>query len=135
MKAKAFIIAILALPIPLLFTINIIRTQVAEENETITTTEMLGKISNLDLSFSSTYLQIAESGKSWELFAENINSDNMFGDEEGDFTFKKFFETIKNFFQAIWQSICIPFVLIGEICTMLYECIMVFVSFVGFVPS
>lgn len=115
MKAKHFIIAIIAAFIPFLFAVNILRTQTKGQDNFMGTSGFLQLASEIDFSFSSTYVSIADAGNSWKEQSENPNAEN--------------------FFKALWNSIKIPFIAIGETLSSVYDCIMVFIKFVGIIPE
>ena len=180
-KAGGFVLAIIALILPVMLAVNIIRTEANGKDDQISFYELMANLSEINVSFSATYLQIAEAGVAWQdvvgqlrittgtittpdgqigqievpgqvgspvvnWLLDNVVAPvaNFFKDlfttgPSGDFTLEAWFngliEGIGNFFNALWQSICIPFVFIGEACQMIYDVIKVFATFVGFVPG
>lgn len=65
--------------------------------------------------FKCKYTSIAKTGEAWKEQNENPNAGN--------------------FFKALWESIKIPFIASGELLTSVYDCIIIFVKFVGLMPD
>ena len=103
-----------------------------EGTESITTYEILKGIEEIDLSFTNTYYQIAQTGQAWDeamtwtSAPENADLLKQIG---------YFFDQVGEFFNAVFQSIKIIFTLISEIFSTIYDCIRVFAKFVGFIPG
>ena len=115
MRIKTFMITIIAAFIPFLFAVNILRTQTKGQENFMGTNGFLQLASEINFSFSDTYVSIAEAGKNWNKQSDDPN--------------------VSNFFSALWNSIKIPFVAIGESLESTYDCIMVFIKFVGIIPD
>ena len=137
---KKITISLAAILVPLLFTINIVRTITTNnKNNTIGFGTMLERISNIEFSFPDTIERIAEAGKAWKETGDQFDKINDYTDEG---FFKNLANAIKNLFtgiwkafQALWESIKVPIIAIGEILYHLYECLKTFISFTGIIPG
>lgn len=119
MKTKRKIAGIIILILPFLFAVNILRTQLSKNKDNFMGIgSALELAEDINFSFAGTYIKIAEAGNQWQ----NVS--------EGDG-----WQQIENFFTAVWTSIQVPFVAIGELLKGVYECVIVFVKYVGFLPS
>lgn len=116
MRSRSFILSILVFFIPFLFAVNILRVELGQDGGYLSLTGFLQFTSEIDFSFSDTYVAIAEAGASWDKL---VNSDpNIF-----------------NLVWAIYYSLYVPFTAINELISVIYDCVLVFVKFVGFLPS
>lgn len=116
MRSKSFILSFLVFFIPFLFAVNILRMQVGEGNGYLSFTGFLQFTSEIDFSFSGTYVAIANAGAAW--------NDVLVSDPD-----------IWNLLHAIWLSLYVPLMAINEFISVIYDCVLVFVKFVGYLPS
>lgn len=109
MKTKSFIISIMAIFIPFLFAINILRTTMTgNKNNFMGSGQALQYASEIDFSFTNTYIQVAKVGEEW-------NSADSF----------------LSGMTALWDSIKIPFIAISDFLKGAYKCVEIFAKFIG----
>ena len=116
MRSKSFILSIFVFFIPFLFAVNILRMELGQDNGYLSLTGFLQVTSEIDFSFAGTYVAIAEAGAAWDKL---VTSD----------------PDIWNLVWAIYYTLYVPYMAINEVISVIYDCVLVFVKFVGFLPS
>lgn len=114
-KTGNIFLTIAILIVPILLAINILTGATQEGKNTTTLGYFAQTISEADIGFSETYIAIAQAGQSW-------NDIGTTGD---------FFAEVKNFFDAMWNTIRVPAIMIREACASMYEVIELFFNLLG----
>lgn len=117
MRSKSFFLSILVFFVPFLFAVNILRMQLGGDDGTfLSFTGFLQYASEIDFSFSGTYVAIAYAGEAWRVV---IDSD----------------PDIFRLLGALWLTVSVPVQMLMDFIGGVYDCVLVFVKFVGSLPQ
>lgn len=114
------VLVVIAILVPLLFAINILRSFYLPDGEYVGMSYILSKFSEYDFNTSDYLLEVAEVGAAWDFV--NIP----------DLTFD---EWLEQFFPAIWTTISMPFQMLFLVCQDVLTVITFIIDVLGFYPG